>query len=324
LNIIYEENTAGTATHIYGPKGRLAKRTTINQETNTYYYHTDHLGSTRLITDESGNVTADVTYKPFGESALTGSEDHYLFNGKQMDSTGLYYYGARYYDPVLGRFLTRDTEKRTYKISQGLNRYSYCRNNPLSYVDPDGRMEKKITIDGARSSHPYRVFGITPPHNVFGVLLLSIPLTSKEGLVRVEGSFIKYYAPQNVTSAESSSIWAPSSVLVSMIALEIECNEEMLETLISLTTEGEFELVGYEETESGQILKVSVKIYPRSDGHVVFEFSFEVWAPGEEVEIRITLFPTTASLIPLSEDSDTEFREEWEITVPAGDGPAAI
>ncbi|MBU7027823.1 MAG: hypothetical protein HXS48_12880, partial [Theionarchaea archaeon] len=138
LNVLYEENSTGTATYIYGPRGRLAKRTTINQESNTFYYHSDHLGSTRLVTDDSGNIVSAVTYRPFGEVySEEGSED-YLFNGKERDATGLYYYGARYYDPEIGRFITRDPLGGVTLKPQSLNRYTYCVNNPLKYVDPTG------------------------------------------------------------------------------------------------------------------------------------------------------------------------------------------
>ncbi len=154
LNVLYEENSAGIATYIYGPEGRLAKRTTVNQETNTFYYHNDHLGSTRLVTDDSRNIISAVTYHPFGESSTEeGSEDN-LFTGKERDSTDLYYYGARYYDPRTGRFLTRDIARGNYKSPQSLNRYSYCRSNPLSYLDPDGRIEKRFVKDSPGSSGP--------------------------------------------------------------------------------------------------------------------------------------------------------------------------
>ena len=115
-------------------------------------------------------------------------------------------------------------------------------------------------------------------------------------------------------------MWAPSSTNVSVVALQIECNETMMEAEVSLTAEGEFVFVGLQETESGEIIKITAKIYPKSEGEVIIEFSFEVWAPGQEVEIKITLFPSTIALLPSSDD---ELREEWEVTVPAGDGPAA-
>ena len=55
-----------------------------------------------------------------------------------MDNTGLYYYGARYYDPVIGRFISADILVQSYRNPQALNRYSYTINNPLKYIDPTG------------------------------------------------------------------------------------------------------------------------------------------------------------------------------------------
>ena len=69
----------------------------------------------------------------------TGSED-YRYTGKHEDPSGLYYYGARYYDLLTGRFTTRDTVFGELGDPQSQNRYVYCRNNPEKYVDPDGRM----------------------------------------------------------------------------------------------------------------------------------------------------------------------------------------
>jgi len=91
-----------------------------------------------LITDESGITVTDVMYQPFGESVVTGEEDHYLYNGKEKDLSNLYYYGARYYDPAIGRFLTRDPLPGDQELPQTLNKYVYCLNNPLKYIDPTG------------------------------------------------------------------------------------------------------------------------------------------------------------------------------------------
>ncbi len=136
LNVLYEKNTVGTATYIYGPYGILAKRTFTN-ESHTFYYHTDHLGSTRLMTDENKNIVTAATYEPFGKSTVTGSES-YLYTGKEKDSTGLSYYGARYYDSELGRFITRDLLAGKRIIPQSLNLYAYCLNNPVKFIDPAG------------------------------------------------------------------------------------------------------------------------------------------------------------------------------------------
>jgi RHS repeat-associated protein len=61
-----------------------------------------------------------------------------LFTGQRLDDTGLYYYGARYYDPAIGRFISSDTIVQNPANPQTLNRYSYCLNNPLKYIDPSG------------------------------------------------------------------------------------------------------------------------------------------------------------------------------------------
>ena len=89
------------------------------------------------MTDESKNIVVAAAYEPFGESTVTG-EESYLYTGKQKDTTGLYYYGARYYDPDLGRFMTRDPFMGIKTNPQSLNRYTYCLNNPVKLVDPAG------------------------------------------------------------------------------------------------------------------------------------------------------------------------------------------
>jgi RHS repeat-associated protein len=118
MDVLYEEKMTGTATYIYGPSGRLAKRTTMNMETTTFYYHIDRLDSTRLVTDENKEIVFAVRYTPFGKAHSKEGEESYLFSGKEEDSTGLYYYGARYYDPDVGRFITRDPVKGTINPHQ--------------------------------------------------------------------------------------------------------------------------------------------------------------------------------------------------------------
>ncbi|MFH2112436.1 MAG: RHS repeat-associated core domain-containing protein [Candidatus Bathyarchaeota archaeon] len=98
----------------------------------------DHLGNTRLKTDASGNVIYESNYEPYGPGYSKSGLEEFRYTGKQEDATGLYYFGARYYDPVTGRFITRDSVFGDLSDPQSLNRYSYCRNNPHKYVDPDG------------------------------------------------------------------------------------------------------------------------------------------------------------------------------------------
>lgn len=96
-----------------------------------YYYYTDHLDSTRLVTNENKNIVTAVTSYPFGEPDIEQGSEDYLFCRKQKDAT-IYYYGACYYDPDPGRFITRDPLKGAIKSSNV--EYAYCFNNPLKYV----------------------------------------------------------------------------------------------------------------------------------------------------------------------------------------------
>ncbi len=135
--------------YIYGPAGRFAKRTTISGESYTFYYHTDYLGSTRLVTDSDRNVVSAIAYHTFGEPSLKEGSDDSLFTGEEKNETGLYYYGTRRYDPDLGRFLARDPYSNKLVKPQSLNQYTYYYNNPLLFVDPDGR--DPHFVDGTKS-----------------------------------------------------------------------------------------------------------------------------------------------------------------------------
>ncbi|MCK5581374.1 MAG: VCBS repeat-containing protein [Candidatus Omnitrophica bacterium] len=109
------------------------------------YYHTDHLGGLNVVTDADGLKTDVIEYTPFGSKTRhdkygTGEDVawHYFTGQRLDDEVGLYYYGARYYDPSLGRFITADTIVPNPSNSQTFNRYSYCHNNPVNFVDPTG------------------------------------------------------------------------------------------------------------------------------------------------------------------------------------------
>lgn len=141
VDVLYEEDSNGTASYIYGPIGRLAKRTTMDQESNTYFYHTDHLGTTRLVKDSNKNIVSAITYHPFGETSVKEGSEDYTFTGKGQDSTGLHYFMGRYYDASIGRFLTRDSRFGNIYRPQALNKYTYCLNNPLKFIDPNGCWE---------------------------------------------------------------------------------------------------------------------------------------------------------------------------------------
>ena len=109
------------------------------REKNIFFYHPDHLGSSSYITGQDGKVSQHTEYIAFGEILFDEhSSEHtmpYLFNGKELDSeTGLYYYGARYYDPRVSIFLNVDP-----LAEKTMTPYAYTNNNPIMLVDPDGR-----------------------------------------------------------------------------------------------------------------------------------------------------------------------------------------
>lgn len=106
------------------------------------YYFTDHLGGTNVVSDYDGAQIELDEYLPYGEFSrrVRSSEKvtNYFTGQKLDDESGLYYYGARYYDPAIGRFITPDTIVQNPFDPQTLNRYSYCGNNPVNCIDPDG------------------------------------------------------------------------------------------------------------------------------------------------------------------------------------------
>jgi RHS repeat-associated protein len=102
------------------------------------FYHSDHLGSPVVVTTESAEVVWSSDYDIFGEAVNEQGVGDLLYNQKEKDDTGLHYYGARYYNAELGRFITADTVDGEITDLQSLNRYIYVKNNPIKYIDPDG------------------------------------------------------------------------------------------------------------------------------------------------------------------------------------------
>ncbi|MCR4769495.1 MAG: hypothetical protein K5874_04700 [Bacteroidaceae bacterium] len=119
-----------------------------NGTEETFYYHSDHLGSTSYVTDDSARITQYTAYLPYGELLVdehSSSEDMpYKFNGKELDEeTGLYYYGARYMQPITSVWYGIDPLTEKYP---DVSAYTYCMGNPVKLVDSDGR-DYTLSID---------------------------------------------------------------------------------------------------------------------------------------------------------------------------------
>ncbi len=136
LPLLLQETTgAGTTSYVYGPLGSPIEE--ILPSGTAYYYSSDDLGSTRALTDASGNVQDTDTYDPYGNlTASSGSvQDHLLYQGQYLDGeNGLYYLRARYYDPASGQFLTTDPD-----VAQTGAAYAYTAGDPVNAVDPTGQ-----------------------------------------------------------------------------------------------------------------------------------------------------------------------------------------
>ncbi|MBX3303129.1 MAG: RHS repeat-associated core domain-containing protein [Nitrospira sp.] len=152
ISKLYECDTWGGSTScsrfIWANDTRVA---TVATNGTVHYWHGDHLGSSSVITTNTGAKAQTLTYSPFGgprtnQSFTTPAVDvPYKYTGKEFDySTDFYYYESRYYDPWFGRFISPDTLVPNPRDPQDLNRYTYAGNNPLIYTDPTGHFKIKI------------------------------------------------------------------------------------------------------------------------------------------------------------------------------------
>jgi RHS repeat-associated protein len=186
VNQFYTQRPGATGTkHVYAGTTRIASKL-VRQDTpnsnpagktpfekDLYFYHPDHLGTSNYITDLNAKLYEHLEYFPFGEAWVEENSNTqrtpYLFTAKELDEeTGLYYFGARYYDPrtsvwqsadpILGKYLpTGDHEKDQHLSGMGgvfntrnLGVYGYVGMNPLRFTDPDGN---EITVTKTETKH---------------------------------------------------------------------------------------------------------------------------------------------------------------------------
>ncbi|MDA8416700.1 MAG: hypothetical protein M0Z78_06490 [Betaproteobacteria bacterium] len=116
----------------------------MTRENEVYFYHADGLGSVVALTDEKQKVVETYAYDSFGnlkdrDNALM---QPFTYTGREWDKeTGLYYYRARYYDPMEGRFVSRDPSGFA---GGDVNLYGYVQNNPVNHKDPSGLYDPSL------------------------------------------------------------------------------------------------------------------------------------------------------------------------------------
>ncbi|MFT3740959.1 MAG: RHS repeat-associated core domain-containing protein [Breznakibacter sp.] len=171
----YEVETNATATrklHYISSVGgifAIFELENANENGVMYYIHKDHLGSVNVITNESGAIVEEHSFDAWGRrrnptnwtyANVTGAgvTDHGFTGHEHLDQFGVINMNGRMYDPLVGRFFSPDRLVQNPGFSQSFNRYSYCFNNPLKYVDPTGWASQN-TYGGAGETGGYDMYG---------------------------------------------------------------------------------------------------------------------------------------------------------------------
>jgi RHS repeat-associated protein len=179
-----------------------------------YYYHTNAIGSVTAITDDSGNLIERISYDTFGMPTFTDTagetiysssiDNEYLFHGRRYDrETNLYYYRARYYDPIMGRFL--QTDPMGYEDS--MNLYQGFNMNPVNFVDPWG---EKLFAAGDIQTVLGWLEGIA---GVQGVLKTKQPTIANAALVNAKEVYLA--SSQAINKSSNVGLWLLDALIMS-------------------------------------------------------------------------------------------------------------
>jgi RHS repeat-associated protein len=160
------------------------------------YIHTDALGSPIAATDTSGNLLWREKYLPYGEKTLNqGNSTNLWYTGHFRDiETALIYTGARYYDPMIGRFMGVDSIPFNEENAHSFNRYAYANNNPYRFRDPNGLWAEEV-VGAVSLTLSINAFTKDPTPFNAGVLALDIVLVAIPGVPAFAGATVHGAAP---------------------------------------------------------------------------------------------------------------------------------
>ena len=203
----------GNETADNSEKGQLRNNPIALGDGQMYYYHRDHLGSTMSVTDSLGNIVQLVEYTPWGEVFVerrfgtSGFDTPYLFNGKELDEeTGLYYYGARYYDPKMSVWYSTDPMEEKYPW---VSTYCHTMNNPNLFIDKEGRYI--LFIGGLRltkgNADQIPLFGGFKIHSTDVYHYWSSDKNTFGRKVNIADYYQKVYNDYNIGFTSGSSHW---------------------------------------------------------------------------------------------------------------------
>jgi len=187
------DSVKGATSYYFLNKDRVAEKDSAGRK---FFYHNDHLGGTSVVTDSSGQVARWFKYYPYGLPRMEhqpAGEDllRHQFTGQENDQEArLYYYGGRYYDPQLRRFISTDPVLPAPAMPQTVNPYAYCLNNPVKFTDPSGRavpllFPALIIVGGAWAEYKYLTTTSNP--TISGVLTAGFIGGTKEAVGYLAG-----------------------------------------------------------------------------------------------------------------------------------------
>ncbi|WP_083753182.1 SpvB/TcaC N-terminal domain-containing protein [Actinosynnema sp. ALI-1.44] len=236
-NRSYSERDGTGYKHIFVGVNRLSTKTVAasGAENAQSYYHADHLGSSGYVTDNQGNVTEHLEYMPFGETWVEEqagqSSTPYKFTGKELDTeTGLYYHGARYYnprtqlwasaDPALPEFIDGSKAAGGITNPRNLATHTYAHNNPVKLTDPTGKAPQAC-LD-TECQVPYRP-GADRSSITTQQLQAIIPQASYEDVVRSLPEINKAMAEAEInTPARQAAFLATVAVESAFLGTRVE------------------------------------------------------------------------------------------------------
>ena len=172
------------------------------EETDCYWYHPDHLGSSSWITYSDGSAVQHLHYLPWGEDFVdqrnTTWNAMYTFSAKEKDTeTGYSYFGARYYSSDLSIWISVDPQAHKYPL---LSPYTYCADNPIKLVDPDG---EAIGIPGVKYAFMKASAGAGIGHALSATGIMGIAW-DKGGTTRFIAYSTNYFVNQNLNDGSQN------------------------------------------------------------------------------------------------------------------------
>ncbi|WP_052603709.1 RHS repeat-associated core domain-containing protein, partial [Leptospira santarosai] len=144
LEFIESENVITSVNNVYLNGVRIAA---MNEAGALAYYLTDQVDSVSHVLDDEGNTLSQMQYQPYGETFVQRGDLNFSpkYNSQELDrESGFYFYNARYYDPEIARFTSADTIIDGEFDTQGWNRFSYVKGNPIGAKDPSGHISDAL------------------------------------------------------------------------------------------------------------------------------------------------------------------------------------